>query len=416
MLKKLVSVLLVAIMALSMVSVAFAEDDVITMWVEAGQEVWMENALALFHETYPDVEVEMTIYNTDDMKNQPKIAAASNTLPDMWQSWGGNLGGYFIDNGLTYDLTEVAKELNFSEVFTEAAMSASSRGDKVVSIPRNMSTYGIIYHKPTFEAAGWTELPKTAEELDQLLADIKEKTGKAPLAFASGNGWQMMRLMMYLLDANCGSETLDKMLNMETDWNNPGTVAALTKLKEWADKGYFPEGYITLQPNDTRMLLYAGLAAITSGSISELSSIIGEGYDVNEFGIMPFPDSSEDGYTRQNVGTNVLLLSPELTPEKAKIVAFLGMCISDPTVAKATIEAGGSQGTTIGYGSRKDYVATIEQAQTLTDFTNIYGPMVLIDQALTAENADLWFYVQDVVCEGTMTPEEALAYFDANRK
>lgn len=416
MLKKLVSVLLVAIMAISMMPAAMAEDNVITMYIEAGQEIWMEQAINLFHETYPDWEVEITIYNTDDMKNQPKIAAASGTLPDLWQSWGGNLGGYFIDNGLTYDLTEVAKELNFADVYTEAALAASTRGDKVVSVPRNMSTYGIIYHKPTFEAAGWTELPKTAEELEQLLADIKEKTGKAPLAFASGNGWQMMRLMMYLLDANCGSETLDKMLAMETDWNNPGAVAALTKLKEWADKGYFPEGYITLQPNDTRALLYAGLAAITSGSISELSSITSEGYDVAEFGIMPFPDGSEDGYTRQNVGTNVLLLSPDLTHEKAKVVATLAMCITDPATATATTAAGAGNATTIGYGSRKDYVAVVEQAQTLTNFTNIYGPMVLIDQALTAENADLWFYVQDVVCEGTMTPEEALAYFDANRK
>lgn len=416
MLKKLVCVLLAAAMALSVTSAALADDSVITMWIEAGQEVWMENAVNLFHETYPDVEVEITIYSTDDMKNQPKIAASSGTLPDIWHSWGGNISGYFIDNGLTYDLTEVAKELNFAEVFTAAALTSSSRDGKVVSIPRNMSTYGIIYHKPTFEAAGWTELPKTVEELEQLLSDIKEKTGKVPLAFASGNGWQMMRLMMYLLDANCGSETLDKMLDMEADWNNAGAVAALTKLKDWVDKGYFPEGFITLQPNDTRMLLYSGLAAITSGSISELSSIISEGYDVSEFGIMPFPDGSEDGYTRQNVGTNVLLLNPELTPEKAKIVATLGMCISDPVTAKATIEAGAAQGTTVGYGARKDYVASIKQALTLTEFTNTYGPMVLIDQALTAENADLWFYVQDVVCEGTMTPEEALVYFDANRK
>ena len=82
----------------------------------------------------------------------------------------------------------------------------------------------------------------------------------------------------------------------------------------------------------------------------------------------------------------------------------------------AAAEAGVGTATTIGYGSRKDYEPTVEQAQTLTEFTNTYGPMVQIDQALTAENAALWFYVQDVVCEGTMTPEEALAYFDANRK
>ena len=406
--KKILSLLLAGIMLLSVSGTAMAADDTLTIWLEAGNEDWLSANIELFNALYPDVEVEATFMSTDDIKNQCKIAASSGTLPDLWWNWGGSLGLYYTSNGLCYDLTDLAAELKFDEVFNDAALESASLDGVLYGVPRLLSTYGIIYHKPTLEAAGWTETSTTFAEFEQMLEDIKTKTDKTPLCFASGNGWQMMRLMMYLLDYYCGDELFASMRNMEVPWNNEGAVAALNKLKEWADKGYFPEGYLTLQPNDTRMLLYAGLGAMTSGSISELDAIIDEGYDISEFAIMPFPDESEDGYTQQSTGANVIQINANLTPEKARMAAEFAMLTSDPACREQT------GNSLVGYGARLDYEGDIEQAQELTEYTNAYGSMTLIDQALSAENCDVWFYVQDVVCEGTMTAEEALAYFDAN--
>lgn len=390
------------------------EKTVITMWYESGQELWMEKAVDLFHETHPDVEVDMTSYSTDSLKQQTKIAAASDTLPDIWWNWGGSLGGYYIENGVCYDLSSIVKELELEAVFNSASLGAAGKDGRIYGIPRIMSTYGIIYHIPTLKAAGWAESPRTFAEFEQMLADVKA-IGKIPLSFASVNGWQMMRLMMYLLDAYCGSETFEKMLNMEIPWNNAGAQAALAKLKEWSDKGYFPEGYISLQPNDSRVLLYSGMAALTSGSISELRSI-GAEYNIDEFGILEFPDNSSDGFTRLSIGSNVLQINANISEAKAKLCVEFSMCVTDPKVSKALADAGNSNAVTIGYGCRNDYAGNLTQANLLTDYTNKYGSMVLIDQALSPENASAWFYVQDVVCQGKMTPKEALAYFDAHTK
>lgn len=386
------------------------EKTIITMWYESGQEEWMNQAVNLFHKSYPNVEIEMTSYSTDNLKQQTKIAAASDTLPDIWWNWGGSLGGYYIENDVCYDLTSIIGELKLDEKFNIASLEAAGKDGKIYGIPRILSTYGIIYHIPTLKEAGWTELPRSFAEFEQMLSDIKS-SGKIPLSFASVNGWQMMRLMMYLLDTYCGTETLNQMLDMEIPWNNVGAQTALAKLKEWSDKGYFPEGYISLQPNDSRVLLYSGLAAMTSGSISELRSI-GAEYNIEEFGILPFPAQGIDNFTRLSIGSNVLQINAKMTEDKAKLCVEFATCITDPIVAEALADAGNSNAVTIGYGCRNDYSGILLQANLLTEYTNKYGSMVLIDQALTPENASTWFYVQDVVCQGKMTPKEALAYFD----
>ena len=43
---------------------------------------------------YPNIKIETTFMSSDDIKANTKIAASSNTLPDMWYNWGGVLADF----------------------------------------------------------------------------------------------------------------------------------------------------------------------------------------------------------------------------------------------------------------------------------------------------------------------------------
>ena len=57
-----------------------------------------------------------------------------------------------------------------------------------------------------------------------------------------------MRYFDFLLEHYAGPKGHDDLLDMEIPWKSEPAVKAFTKLKEWADKGYFPKGFLNTDP------------------------------------------------------------------------------------------------------------------------------------------------------------------------
>jgi raffinose/stachyose/melibiose transport system substrate-binding protein len=69
-----------------------------------------------------------------------------------------------------------------------------------------------------------------------------------------------MRTTDFLIEHFAGPEMHDKLFALEASYNSPEVVKAFAKLKEWVDKGYFNEGFISLDPNQALPLLYQNKA------------------------------------------------------------------------------------------------------------------------------------------------------------
>ena len=78
----------------------------VTFWTLNTRQNAVDPIAEAFNSSQDDVHVTVSYYDTDGIKDACKVAASSKTLPNMWFNWGGSLGGFYAENGLTYDLTQ----------------------------------------------------------------------------------------------------------------------------------------------------------------------------------------------------------------------------------------------------------------------------------------------------------------------
>jgi len=87
----------------------------LTFWYLTTRQDGCEALTEIWNKMNPNIQVTVSYYDTDGIKDACKTAAQSNSMPSMWFNWGGALGQYYVDNGLTYDLTKYAEEHKWSE-------------------------------------------------------------------------------------------------------------------------------------------------------------------------------------------------------------------------------------------------------------------------------------------------------------
>ena len=125
---------------------------------------------------------------------------------------------------------------------------SSSSANTTASSTRCAKTYetlGLFYNKTLFDKNGW-KAPTTIAELEAL-ADDDEGQGIVP--FAAGNAdWRPTNehYVSIVLNSIAGPENVYKALTGAIPWTDPSFVAAIDKLNEWWQKGYFGPNYFSL--------------------------------------------------------------------------------------------------------------------------------------------------------------------------
>jgi raffinose/stachyose/melibiose transport system substrate-binding protein len=361
----------------------------------------ISSAIKEYEQQNPNVEIKASFNSTDDQKKNLKIAASSKTLPDIWRNWGGSLGSYYPENGLSYDLTEYAKAHNWEDKFVPAALELATLDGQLAGYPFVINALGIFYRKDMFEKYN-IAVPQTFDDFEKAMETLKNN-GITPISTAGKYGWHVMRLWEELLEMYCGSETHDKLLTLDADWSQEGVVKSFTKLKEWIDKGYFPEGYLTADPNDTKLLLYQDKAAMgIEGPWFESNSLIADGQDVSKYGFFKMP-LIEDA-NRMSGFIEMIQFNADLSDEKLdQCMNFVEFMYSPETVEKYQLQQ------PLPYKDNKlpDNLVLVPQ---VVDAMNEYGTFTITDQALPQEVVNKLFEALDSIGLDKMTPEEAAQF------
>ncbi len=372
----------------------------VTFWTLSTRQGAVDPAVEEFNATNDKYEVKVSYYDTDGIKDALKVAASSGTLPNMWFNWGGSLGGFYAENGSTYDLTQYAKDNGWSDKFTESSLSLSTYDGKLAGYPTSFNVIGVFYRKDIFEQYG-IEIPTTFEEFEAACATLKEN-GITPISTAGLNGWHVMRFVELLIEYYAGADLHDSMNSFDESYNNDAVIKALTKYKEFVDKGYFPEGFITASPDETHMAVFAGKAAMDIQGQWYDGSIIQNGQDVNNFGAFAFPSG----------GTNRLSAFVEMTQFKA------GNTDEELDASIAFMDLLHSKKFTDTYGEYYNLPLPLKGAEmpagqpnvpVLLDLGNTNGTFTITDQAFPTEVADALFNVQAAIATNEMTTEEGAA-------
>ncbi len=382
---------------------AAAEEPVeISFWSLAQRKDFEDEIIAAYMEENPNVTITPTYYSTDDIKANLKVAASSNTLPDMWYNWGGSLASYYPENGLTYDFTEYAKENGWEEKYLGSALELCTLEGQLCGIPQSIAMMAVWYRQDIFDQYG-IEVPKTFEELEAACATLKEN-GVTPFATGGQFGWHVMRYIQDLLEYYAGAEEHDALGLMQSDWSSQEAVTkTFEKYKEWSDKGYFNEGFITEDPNDCRMYLYNGTCAMIIDSPTMAQQIVGAEQDPALYSYFAFPsETNEDGTGRMAAYVKMTQVNANVTDAQlAAITDFWSYYYdSERNAAFGSIE----QPIALKGAELPESYALAEGIMELMDACGIYTQT---DQALPAEVADQLFAAQDGIALGEIAPADA---------
>lgn len=235
---------------------ASEEPITLTFWTPTWRQAAEEAIIADFEAKYPNIKIEATYLSSADIKTNTKIAASSNTLPDMWYNWGGAFADYYAENGLCLDLTDYANEHNWSDRFLAGALEQATYDGKIIGLPQNLIALVVFYRKDLLEQNG-IEIPTTLEELEAACQTLVDN-GVTPFA-TYGNA--IMRTQEALVECYGTEEEHDNLLLMRESWDgNEAVTKSWEKVKEWIDKGYFPSSVLTEDSNSSNMLVSAASA------------------------------------------------------------------------------------------------------------------------------------------------------------
>ncbi|WP_417257892.1 ABC transporter substrate-binding protein [Celeribacter sp.] len=390
---------------------ATAED--LTVWTLSYSSEKQSLAFKLAEEAFearnPDDNVEVIHRGTDEHKTALRVAAGSDTGPDVYTMWAGlGLGGEYVNAGLSLDLTKYYEKYGWADrvsVPSQAFVEAYADGKH--GAPYRFSGEAVYYDQTIFDEVGIDKEPETYEELKAAAVKLKEN-GYAAFTFGGAVNWHVMRLMDVLLETTCGAEKHDALTSMELDWaTEPCAEAAFAEMKWWADD-YILAPFMGIDEKQASTLWYAKRAAMMLEG-DWMVNAIDENADVSEYGIFPFPTGTNRLY---GFAEYLYVSSKSKNPDLA--AEFVDMFISTPFQSKIN----GSFGA---LSVNKDVKLGDDAMDLHKEWIEIFdaagGTFVNGDQAFPLAVTTEYFRIINEVASGEMEPKpaaEAMATFIGN--
>ncbi len=418
--KKLLSLVLCSVMLFSFLAVTASADtetpvtgNMITddkvsleIWMINDREKHFTEAIAAYEAVHPNVEIEISYFDTATLKNNCMASAASGTMPDCFYSYSGAIGSYYALNGFAINLDEYAAENKWDDLFLAPAIELTKWDGSIYGIPMTYNTFDVLYRSDIFEKLGLTE-PATWDEFENCLAVLKEN-GITPFAIGNSSAWDLSRLFAFTLDAIAGNEEYDRLCKEQTaDWStNEYVIATLNKLKEWYDKGYFLEGFITLAPNDARNLWYQGEAGMRVDGF--IWNMISNDRVMSNYGVFHLPSFNEGQTTRCSTYNTCVMINPEVSENQFKVAMdFLEYALTNP-------DFDGFKSYPVSYKAvTHPDVEGFELLEEILEDNATYGTMPTIDTALSTEVFAQLNSAMEMYLTGVISVEEAAGMVQA---
>ncbi len=305
----------------------------------------METLNAEFEQAHPGIKIERVVKTLDDLKVTLKLALSEPNGPDVAQvNQGRSDMGAMVQAHLLLPLNDYSAQYGWTNIFSTSVTSRNSftpdgkafgQGN-LYGVSPTAEVVGVYYNKGIFAEHGW-QIPQTFEEFEALLAEIKA-AGITPISFGSLDGWNAIHefsAIQHLL------VTPDYINNLVYGVNNvsfdiPENKKAAEILLNWANSGYFTEGYAGIGYDDSNLLFKGGNGAMTiTGSWLAGELVTDTDQQFGFFLLPPF-----EGKSGMAIGGVGIPFAIRKTTDKADLAAeYLNWMVS-PRAAELWAKAG----------------------------------------------------------------------------
>jgi raffinose/stachyose/melibiose transport system substrate-binding protein len=268
-----------------------------------------------FQEKYPKYTLEREAVPLEDQRSVIQTRLQSNDPPDVFQyDTGPGFGGVLADAGLLRSLEDAYKQKGW-KIYDWAKQRATYDGT-VYGVPSRVEELIVYYNKDLVP-----EVPQTVEDLQAIADDLKAQD-IIPLAFGDQEQWPGGHMFSFGASNVLGREGLDKILYGDGRWDTPEVVTAIDVIfRDFAERGYYPEGVNAITYDDANALFFSGQAAMVPTGTWLVSTIV---ESVQDFEVDFFPFPSIDGSSISppaGVGAGLFVAKNAKNPEGA--IAFL---------------------------------------------------------------------------------------------
>jgi raffinose/stachyose/melibiose transport system substrate-binding protein len=315
-----------------------SSDDAVTLKLLMGaaensrDEAAAEAIVDEFNEQHPDIRVERETVPVNELRAVLRTRLVSGEGPDVFTyDTGPGYGGVLAKTGLLFPLDDAYAEYGW-EIYPWARARATYEG-KAYGVPDSVEEVGVFYNADLFAELG-LQPPETLDQLESIAGRVKQE-GQIPFAFGDKDGWPGSHMFSMTSSNLLGRAGLDEILYGSGRWDEPKVVAAIDVFfRQFADRGYLPDGANGIGYDDSNALFYAGKAAmLPTGSwlVSDLTQKA-----PFKVGFFPFPAiDGSDVAPPAGVGTGYFVSAR--SERKDAAIEFLDY-LADEDVAKRKIE------------------------------------------------------------------------------
>jgi raffinose/stachyose/melibiose transport system substrate-binding protein len=280
-----------------------------------------------FQEKNPKYTLEREAVPLEDQRSVIQTRLQSNDPPDVFQyDTGPGFGGVLADAGLLRSLEDAYKQKGW-KIYDWAKQRATYDGT-VYGVPSRVEELIVYYNKDLVP-----EVPQTVEDLQAIADDLKAQD-IIPLAFGDQEQWPGGHMFSFGASNVLGREGLDKILYGDGRWDTPEVVTAIDVIfRDFAERGYYPEGVNAITYDDANALFFSGQAAMVPTGTWLVSTIV---ESVQDFEVDFFPFPSIDGSSISppaGVGSGLFVAKNAKNPEGA--IAFLDYLQQEETARQA---------------------------------------------------------------------------------
>ncbi len=200
-----------------------------------------------FNKKYPNIRVDLTLLDYIEGPDQVQalIDAEGGALPDVLLDEPGRIGSYARE-GVLADLGSMFTEEVQADMVSDGILSACRDGDTYIMYPLSASNYVMAFNRSMLESSGAIELMNregsctwTTEEFEQVLERLDNSGFNGGSLYCSGiaGDYATRSFVTNLYDGRLMNEE-----KTAYTMNSEENQTALTKIKEWIEKGWLLNG------------------------------------------------------------------------------------------------------------------------------------------------------------------------------
>jgi multiple sugar transport system substrate-binding protein len=192
--------------------------------------------LPAFNKLYPNVKVDHQEIPYDDLRQKLVTGLAGGTLPDVLRADIIWVPEFANEDALLPLDSEMADFQQIADTTFAGPLSTNKWKDHYYGLPLDTNTRIQFLNDKVLADAGVAAPPATIDDFEAAAKQVQDKLGKKTYLYAEGGtgAWSVLPWIWSF----GGGITDEGMTKATGTLNGSGTVAAVTKLKEWLDKGY----------------------------------------------------------------------------------------------------------------------------------------------------------------------------------